>query len=183
MQTSLIAGTLFQSTHLALTIWFLAIYLVSQAKTGLSALDLKRQLGVSYPTAWLIQQKLMQAMVERDTQYTLCGDIPADDAYLGGELAGGKAVVGNLEGEVLTSQDWKLELGNEPTQETLFHGSHLNRYDPRVSQPNLQLLAGFVVALRRFEFLDVLRRQLWWIHSGRQLVELGGHRERRLVVR
>jgi transposase-like protein len=56
LQTSLIAGTLFQSTHLALSIWFLAIYLVSQAKTGLSALDLKRQLGVSYPTAWLIQQ-------------------------------------------------------------------------------------------------------------------------------
>ena len=71
LQTSLIAGTLFQSTHLALSIWFLAIYLVSQAKTGLSALDLKRQLGVSYPTAWLIQQKLMQAMVERDAQYTL----------------------------------------------------------------------------------------------------------------
>ena len=57
LQTSLIAGTLFQSTHLALSIWFLAIYLVSQAKTDLSALDLKRQLGVSYPKAWLIQQK------------------------------------------------------------------------------------------------------------------------------
>ena len=73
LQTSLIAGTLFQSTHLKLTIWFLAIYLISQAKTGLSALALKRQLGVSYPTAWLIQQKLMQAMVEREAQYTLCG--------------------------------------------------------------------------------------------------------------
>jgi len=91
LQTSLIAGTLFQSTHLALNIWFLAIYLVSQAKTGLSALDLKRQLGVSYPTAWLIQQKLMQTMVERDAQYTLCGHVQVDDAYLGGELAGGKA--------------------------------------------------------------------------------------------
>ena len=91
LQTSLIAGTLFQSTHLALSIWFLAIYLISQAKTGLSALDLKRQLGVSYPTAWLIQQKLMQAMVERDAKYTLCGNVQADDAYLGGELAGGKA--------------------------------------------------------------------------------------------
>jgi hypothetical protein len=64
----------------------LAIYLVSQAKTGLSALDLKRQLGVSYPTAWL-----MQAMVERDAQYTLSGDVQVDDAYLGGELVGGKA--------------------------------------------------------------------------------------------
>ena len=91
LQTSLIAGTLFQSTHLKLTVWFLAIYLISQAKTGLSALALKRQLGVSYPTAWLIQQKLMQAMVERDARYTLDGDVQVDDAYLGGELAGGKA--------------------------------------------------------------------------------------------
>ncbi len=91
LQTSLIAGTLFQSTHLALTIWFLAIYLVSQAKTGLSALALKRQLGVSYPTAWLIQQKLMQAMAERDAQYPLGGQVQVDDVYLGGELAGGKA--------------------------------------------------------------------------------------------
>jgi len=91
VQTSLIAGTLFQSTHLALTLWFLAIYLVSQAKTGLSALALKRQLGVSYPTASLIQHKLMQAMAERDARYTLAGQVLVDDAYLGGELAGGKA--------------------------------------------------------------------------------------------
>jgi hypothetical protein len=91
LQTSLIAGTLFQSTHLPLTVWFLAIYLVGQAKTGWSALALKRQLGVSYPTAWLIQQKLMQAMAERDTQYRLNGQVLVDDAYLGGERAGGKA--------------------------------------------------------------------------------------------
>ncbi|MFZ4791844.1 MAG: IS1595 family transposase [Candidatus Competibacteraceae bacterium] len=90
-QTSLIAGTLFQGTHLALTVWFLAIYLISQAKTGLSALALKRHLGVSYPTAWLIQHKLMQTMTERDAQYTLCGEVLVDDAYLGGEQVGGKA--------------------------------------------------------------------------------------------
>lgn len=74
-----------------LTTWFLAIYLISQAKTGLSALALKRQLGVIYPTAWLIQHKLMQAMVERESAYTLTGDIQVDDAYLGGELTGGTA--------------------------------------------------------------------------------------------
>ena len=90
-QVSLLAGTLFESTKLALTVWFLAIYLISQAKTGLSALALKRQLGVSYPTAWLIQHKLMQAMVERDAAYVLSGQVQVDDAYLGGELPGGKA--------------------------------------------------------------------------------------------
>ena len=89
-QASVIAGTLFQATKLPLTIWFLAIYLISQAKTGLSALALKRQLGVSYPTAWLIHHKLMQAMVEREEHYVLDGKVQVDDAYLSGERTGGK---------------------------------------------------------------------------------------------
>ena len=39
-QTSLTAGTVMEATKLPLTTWFLAIYLLSQAKTGLSALAL-----------------------------------------------------------------------------------------------------------------------------------------------
>jgi hypothetical protein len=89
-QASLIAGTIFQGTKLPLTIWFLAIYLISQAKTGLSALALKRQLGVSYPTAWLIHHKLMQVMGDRESRYVLAGNVQVDDAYLGGERSGGK---------------------------------------------------------------------------------------------
>lgn len=89
-QTSLIAGTVFQGTKLPLTIWFLAIYLISQAKTGLSSLVLKRQLGVSYPTAWLIHRKLMQAMTSREDRYVLEGKVQVDDAYLGGEHTDGK---------------------------------------------------------------------------------------------
>lgn len=89
-QASLIAGTMFQGTKLPLTTWFLAIYLISQAKTGLSALALKRQLGVSYPTAWLIHHKLMQAMADREHRYVLAGSVQVDDAYLGGERTGGK---------------------------------------------------------------------------------------------
>ena len=58
-QTSLIAGTVFQGTKLAVRVWYLAIYLISQAKAGRSALALKRYMGVTYPTAWLIQHKLM----------------------------------------------------------------------------------------------------------------------------
>jgi hypothetical protein len=89
-QASLIAGTVFQGTKLPLTTWFLAIYLISQAKTGLSALALKRQLGVSYPTAWLIHHKLMQVMADREDRYLLEGKVQVDEAYLGGERAGGK---------------------------------------------------------------------------------------------
>jgi transposase-like protein len=89
-QASLIAGTVFQGTKLPLLTWFQAIYLISQAKTGLSALALRRQLGVSYPTAWLIHHKLMQAMADREQYYLLEGNVQVDDAYLGGERTGGK---------------------------------------------------------------------------------------------
>ena len=85
-----IAGTVFQGSKLPLTVWFLAIDLVSQAKTGLSALALKRHPGVSYPTAWLIQHKLMRAMEEREARHVLGGQVQVNDAYLAGERPDGK---------------------------------------------------------------------------------------------
>lgn len=39
--------------------------------------------GVSYPTAWFVHHKLMQAMVQRKHDYVLCGNVQVDDAYLG----------------------------------------------------------------------------------------------------
>lgn len=89
-QASPTAGTLFASTKLPLTKWFLAIYQISQAKTGLSALQLKRQIGVSYPTAWLMHHKIMSAMGRREAEHRLSGTVQVDDAYLGGERVGGK---------------------------------------------------------------------------------------------
>ena len=90
-QASLTAGSLMEHTKLPLTTWFLSIYLISQAKTGLSALALKRQLGVSYPTAWLLHQRINCAMAQQDSTHRLGGTVQLDDAYLGGERAGGKA--------------------------------------------------------------------------------------------
>ena len=89
-QTSLISGTIFEQTKLPLTTWFLAIHLITQAKTGLSALALKRQIGVSYNTAWSMKQKIMQVMKERDDSKPLSGVIQLDDVYWGGERRGGK---------------------------------------------------------------------------------------------
>jgi transposase-like protein len=87
-QTSVTAGTIFAYTKLPLTIWFLAMYLLTQQKNGISALELKRQLGVSYPTAWKIKHKLLQTMLERDADRQLTGVIAIDDAYWGGECHG-----------------------------------------------------------------------------------------------
>jgi hypothetical protein len=64
--------------------------LVTQAKTGISALSLHRQLSVFYNTAWSIKQKLMLVMKERDDSKQLSGIIQLDDVYWGGEHHGDK---------------------------------------------------------------------------------------------
>ena len=87
-QASLTSGTLFSYSKLPLTIWFLAIYLITQAKNGISALELSRQLGVSYNAAWRLKHKLMQAMKERDDENPLYGFIQLDDVYWGGVKRG-----------------------------------------------------------------------------------------------
>ncbi|EWS56609.1 MULTISPECIES: IS1595 family transposase [unclassified Methylibium] len=90
-QCSLVSGTIFESSKLPLPRWFLAMHLMTQAKNNVSALELKRHLGVSYPTAWLLKHKIMQVMVLREAQRQLTGRVEIDDAYLGGEVRGGKA--------------------------------------------------------------------------------------------
>ncbi len=90
-QTSVTSGTIFADTKLPLNRWFLAMHLLTQSKNGLSALALKRDVGVSYNTAWTMKHKIMQVMKERDDSHPLEGIIQLDDAYFGGELSGGKA--------------------------------------------------------------------------------------------
>jgi Zn ribbon nucleic-acid-binding protein len=90
-QASLIAKTIFASSKLALRLWFQAIYLLTQTKNNVAALELKRHLGVCYRTAWRVKHKLMHVMHEREDGRMLSGILQMDDAYLGGEHMGGKA--------------------------------------------------------------------------------------------
>lgn len=87
-QASLTARTIFDSTKLPLTTWYLAIYLLTQRKNSMSALQLSRELGVSYNTAWKLKHKIMQVMFEHEQDKVLKGRIEIDDAYLGGERSG-----------------------------------------------------------------------------------------------
>jgi transposase-like protein len=89
-QCSVIAGTIFEATKLPLTVWFLAMHLLTQAKTNMSMLELSRHLGVSYPSAWLMKHKLMEVMRLREDSRQLSGRVEMDDGYLGGERSGGK---------------------------------------------------------------------------------------------
>ena len=89
-QCSLISGTIFESSKLPLRTWFMVMHLITQSKNNVSALELKRHLGVSWSTAWMVKHKLMQVMFEREERRQLTGRVEIDDAYLGGEHHGGK---------------------------------------------------------------------------------------------
>ena len=54
-QSSSIVGTVFEHTKLPLSVWLPALSLITQSKNAVSALELKRQLGVTYKTAWLVK--------------------------------------------------------------------------------------------------------------------------------
>ncbi len=89
-QTSLTADTILEATKLPLKTWFLAMFLMTQNKNGISIMELSRQLGISYNAAWRMKHKLMQVMKERDDSKPLTGQVQVDDAYWGGESHDGK---------------------------------------------------------------------------------------------
>lgn len=87
-QTSVTAGTLFEGTRKPLRIWFQAMWYVTNQKFGVSALGLKRVLGLgSYQTAWTWLHKLRRAMV-RPGRDMLKGCVEVDESYVGGSEQG-----------------------------------------------------------------------------------------------
>jgi transposase-like protein len=87
-ETSVMAGTIFQASKLALTVWFRAMWQVTSQKNGVSALGLQRVLGLgNYKTAWALLHKLRRAMV-RPGRDRLSGVVEVDEAYWGAEESG-----------------------------------------------------------------------------------------------
>ena len=99
-QHSILAGTMFEQTKTGLAKWFLAIYLVTASKGGISAMELQRQMGFgSYQTAWSWLHKIRRAMIRPDRE-PLQQRVEVDETLVGGARpgksgrgAGGKTVV------------------------------------------------------------------------------------------
>lgn len=83
-QFSITAGTIFHDSHLPLWKWFLAVYLMTESKKGMSANQLKRSLGVSYKTAWYLCHRIRKTMEEELNMPKLKGTIEVDETYVGG---------------------------------------------------------------------------------------------------
>lgn len=83
-QGSVTAGTIFHKARVPLNDWFWAIYRISQGKKGISALQLSKEIGVSYPTAGLMAHKIRKAMADREQGRQLRGLMEVDEGYVGG---------------------------------------------------------------------------------------------------
>src|ERR1017187_9718702 len=95
-QFSVMSGTMFHDTHLALTKWFFATYLLCESKKGMSANQLKRMLRVSYETAWYLCHRIRAAMKEIDRQ-PLGGIVEVNETFVGGKQHGHQHKVGHPE--------------------------------------------------------------------------------------
>ena len=97
-QFSVTAGTIMHDSHLPLRKWFLAIYFMCVSKKGVSALQLKRTLGIgSYRTAWYLCHRIREAMGNDPfTGPTLLGVVEVDETLVGGrKRSRGRAYKGN----------------------------------------------------------------------------------------
>ncbi|MDE0111372.1 MAG: IS1595 family transposase [Albidovulum sp.] len=82
------AGTFMHRTHLPLHKWFYAMFLFTSSRRGVAAKELERQLDVSYPTAWRMAHLIRKHMDVIDGEWSLDGEIEANETYVGGEAKG-----------------------------------------------------------------------------------------------
>jgi transposase-like protein len=81
-------GTVFEDSHVPLSKWLLALYLLASSKKGVSAHQIHRMLGVRYQTAWFMMHRLRYAMSVEPMAGKLRGVVEMDETYVGGKRKG-----------------------------------------------------------------------------------------------
>lgn len=78
-----LAGTIFEKSTTPLSSWFFAMYLMTQTRSGTSAKQLERMLGVTYKTAWRIFKQIRMLMAQSPS--LLDGVVEIDETFMGGK--------------------------------------------------------------------------------------------------
>ena len=76
-------GTIFEASKIPLKKWFLAIYLLSTNKKGISSVQLAEQLGVTQKTAWFMDHRIRETYIQNKKKLT--GKVEIDETYVGGK--------------------------------------------------------------------------------------------------
>ena len=80
---SVLVGTIFENTKIPLVKWFIAMYLISCHKKGISSVQLATDISVTQKTAWYILHKV-RTLFRQDDSVILSGTVECDEMYLGG---------------------------------------------------------------------------------------------------
>jgi len=83
---SVTSGTIFAFHKLPLKVYLGAIAIYSNAVKGISALQLSRDLGVQYKTAFVLAHKIRESLMEQRDDRQLSGEIHMDGAYVNGHI-------------------------------------------------------------------------------------------------
>lgn len=75
------AGTIFHNSHVPLTDWFHAIWLMSSQKAGTAATQIERELGCTYATAWRMMHQIRK-MMEAPEDMLLSGEVEIDETFI-----------------------------------------------------------------------------------------------------
>jgi transposase-like protein len=78
-------GTIFEDSKISLSKWFVAIYLLTAHKKGISSLQLHRDLGVTQKTAWFMLQRIRYAIRTKSFNKPLQNFVECDETYVGGK--------------------------------------------------------------------------------------------------
>lgn len=84
-QFSVKVGTIFEDSALGLDKWLCAIWLIANAKNGISSYEIARALGVTQKSAWFMLHRIRYAM-QAGSLDKLSGDVEADETYVGGKV-------------------------------------------------------------------------------------------------
>ena len=79
---SVLVGTIFENTKVPLRKWFMAMYLLSSHKKGISSHQLSRDIEVTQKTAWFMLHKIRTLFVQETEM--MDGIVECDETYIGG---------------------------------------------------------------------------------------------------